>query len=172
MLTDMSFLNQFAATHPTVKRCVSEIDFGSDLGNYKKDVPVYNQYNNGLAVCEEGYERQNLQLDGNSQPINLNPQVQMDQELSRLPGSSEQQARGVYLGKEMAPLVDGQSPGSRPGLTGYIPSVEEGMAQGMMSQASNGVTTIGGNDPFVNALDPAAQQERQRAMRLRGFSLQ
>jgi len=41
---------------------------------------LYDMYNRGLAACEEGMERKNLQLEGN-----------------------------------------------RPGVTGYIPSMEEGM---------------------------------------------
>jgi len=65
-------------------RCLSEEDFGGPLDNEENDVPLYDMYNRGLALCEQGMERTNLQLEGN-------------------------------------PALESQ----RPGMTGYIPSMEE-----------------------------------------------
>jgi|TARA_S200002703_G_scaffold12589_3_gene11216 hypothetical protein len=166
-----SFRDDFVGTNPLIRRCLTLCDFGTDVGNQRKDVPTYDQYNTGLSVCEEGYDRQNLQLEGNQHPI-LNTQSALaDQAIARYPGTAQAVTRGFYEGKQMAPVVPGQMPGARPGLTGYIPSAEEALAAGMMSGASNGMTQLG--EPAVmDNLDPARQQERERAMRLRGFSLQ
>lgn len=166
-----SFRDNFIGTNPAVRRCLSVCDFDAELGNQRKDVPTYNQYNNGLAVCEEGYERQQLQLEGNPEPVLKSQSAMADQAVSRYPGSIQAQSRGFYMGKEMAPVIPAQAPGARPGLTGFIPSVEEGLARGMLEGASNGVTQIG-QPAVMDNLDPARQQERERAMKLRGFSLQ
>jgi len=64
-------------------RCLNQATFGTDLDNEENDVPLYDQYNRGLTLCEEGIPRQSLQLEG-----------------------------------------------GRPGMTGYIPSMEEGLAMG------------------------------------------
>jgi hypothetical protein len=66
-------------------RCLDEGDFGQPLANEENDVPLYDQYNRGLVLGEQGLERTNLALEG---------------------------------GEE------------RPGLTGYIPSAEEGFEMG------------------------------------------
>jgi len=66
-------------------RCLDEGDFGQPLANEENDVPLYDQYNRGLVLGEQGLERTNLALEG---------------------------------GEE------------RPGLTGYIPSAEEGLEMG------------------------------------------
>jgi hypothetical protein len=65
------------------RRCIDEGDFGTSLANSENDVPLYDQFNRGLTLTEQGLERTNLALEG------------------------------------------GQK---RPGLTGYIPSAEEGLA--------------------------------------------
>jgi hypothetical protein len=59
-------------------RCLNQATFGTDLDNEENDVPLYDQYNRGLTLCEEGLERNPLELEG-----------------------------------------------ARPGMTGYIPSMEE-----------------------------------------------
>jgi hypothetical protein len=59
-------------------RCLNQATFGTDLDNEENDVPLYDQYNRGLTLCEEGIPRQSLELEG-----------------------------------------------GRPGMTGYIPSMEE-----------------------------------------------
>ena len=85
--TDVShtFLDEFIGNNDEVKkRCLSSLDFGGELGNENNDVPLYDQYNRGLALTQEGRERTNLQIEG----------------------------------------------GERCGLTGYIPSAEEGMMMG------------------------------------------
>jgi len=64
-------------------RCLNQATFGTDLDNEENDVPLYDQYNRGLTLCEEGIPRQSLELEG-----------------------------------------------ARPGMTGYIPSMEEGLAMG------------------------------------------
>ena len=66
-------------------RCLSEEDFGAPLSNENNDVPLYDQYNRGLVLSEQGLERTNLALEGGEK---------------------------------------------RPGLTGYIPSAEEGLEMG------------------------------------------
>jgi len=80
-----AFLDNFIVTNDEVKnRCVSIQDFGAELDNETHDVPLQDMYNRGLALTQQGRERQNLQIEG----------------------------------------------GERCGLTGYIPSAEEGMAMG------------------------------------------
>jgi len=61
-------------------RCLDQATFGTDLDNEENDVPLYDQYNRGLTLCEEGLERNPLELEG-----------------------------------------------ARPGMTGYIPSMEEAL---------------------------------------------
>jgi hypothetical protein len=64
-------------------RCLTEEDFGAPLANEENDVPLYDMYNRGLVACEQGLERNPLNLEG-----------------------------------------------MRPGMTGYIPSMEQGLAMG------------------------------------------
>lgn len=49
-------------------RCLTEEDFGAPLDNAENDVPLYDMYNRGLAVCEQGLERKNLGLEGMERP--------------------------------------------------------------------------------------------------------
>ena len=64
-------------------RYLNEEDFGQPLANEENDVPLYDMYNRGLTLCEQGLERNPLNLEG-----------------------------------------------ARPGMTGYIPSMEEGLSMG------------------------------------------
>lgn len=64
-------------------RCLSEEDFGAPLDNETNDVPLMDMYNRGLVACQQGLERNPLNLEG-----------------------------------------------QRPGMTGYIPSMEEGLQMG------------------------------------------
>jgi hypothetical protein len=64
-------------------RCLDEEDFGQPLANEENDVPLYDMYNRGLVACEQGLERNPLNLEG-----------------------------------------------ARLGTTGYIPSMEQGLAMG------------------------------------------
>jgi len=45
-------------------RCLNEEDFGAPLANEENDVPLYDMYNRGLALCEQGLERNPLNLEG------------------------------------------------------------------------------------------------------------
>lgn len=63
-------------------RYTSTDDFGCQPDNENNDIPLYDQYNRGLTLCEQGMDRENLTLEG---------------------------------AKRM----------KRPGVTGYIPSMEE-----------------------------------------------
>ena len=91
---------------------------------------------NGLSTCEEGYNRERQRAPtGNNQPVLMSPEAMADQQVARMPKSGISR-QGFYIRKEMAPVIPGQAPGARPGLTGYIPSMEEALAAG----ATNGVT--------------------------------
>lgn len=79
-----AFLDAFVQDEVKCRCLDQEEDFGQPLANEENDVPLYDMYNRGLAACEQGMERNPLNIEG------------MD----------------------------------RPGLTGYIPSAEEGMAMG------------------------------------------
>jgi hypothetical protein len=45
-------------------RCLSLETFGAPLANEENDVPLYDMYNRGLALCEQGLERNPLNLEG------------------------------------------------------------------------------------------------------------
>jgi hypothetical protein len=79
-----SFLDAFVQDEVKC-RCLNEEDFGAPLDNAENDVPLYDQYNRGLVLGQQGLERTNLALEGNQE---------------------------------------------RPGLTGYIPSAEQGLGMG------------------------------------------
>ena len=89
MLDAAGFLDSFVQDEILCRCLDEEEDFGQPLGNEENDVPLYDQYNRGLAACEQGLERKNLALEGNQQRI---------------------------------------------GLTGYIPSMEEGLVMGAAPQ--------------------------------------
>jgi hypothetical protein len=85
-MTSDSFLDGFMMSNDEVKKRVLSLGhFGEQLDNEANDVPLYDQYNRGLAVTQESRPRINLAID---------PQEQ------------------------------------RCGLTGYIPSAEEGLMMG------------------------------------------
>ena len=89
MLDAAGFLDGFVQDE-VLCRCLDDVeDFGQPLSNVENDVPLYDNFNRGLAVCEQGLERTNLALEGNQQRI---------------------------------------------GLTGYIPSMEQGLAMGAAPQ--------------------------------------
>jgi hypothetical protein len=82
-------------------RCLNfEEDFGQPLANEENDVPLYDMYNRGLVACEQGLERNPLNIEGMK----------------------------------------------RPGLTGYIPSMEEGMAMGASPKPKALVLELEGPD--------------------------
>jgi hypothetical protein len=97
-----AFLDNFIVSDDTVKnRCLSPLDFGGELDNENNDVPLNDMYNTGLALTQQGRERQNLQIEG----------------------------------------------GSRCGLTGLIPSAEEGMMMGAQPQPRSLILELDGPDP-------------------------
>ncbi len=62
MHTAGDFLDRF--TDEVKCRCLSEEDFGAPLDNSENDVPLYDMYNRGLSACQEGLERNPLNLEG------------------------------------------------------------------------------------------------------------
>jgi hypothetical protein len=63
-MDSLGFLDDFLTSRNMVKsRYVSDQDIGQDLDREAADVPLYNQYNNGLAIGQEGRERVNLSID-------------------------------------------------------------------------------------------------------------
>lgn len=78
-------------------RCVTPDTFGAPLDNEENDVPLYDQYNRGLTLCEQGLERNPLNLEG-----------------------------------------------QRPGMTGYIPSMEQGLQIGASPKPKALVLDLGG----------------------------
>lgn len=49
-------------------RCLTEEDFEAPLDNAENDVPLYDMYNRGLTACEQGLERNPLNLEGMQRP--------------------------------------------------------------------------------------------------------
>lgn len=66
----MSFLNEFMGTNDTLKDRMLTIDsFGQPLDNEANDVPLYDQYNTGLAATQQNMsDRINLSIDPRAQP--------------------------------------------------------------------------------------------------------
>jgi hypothetical protein len=59
------FLQKFITSDDEVRnRMLSCCDFGVPLGNQENDVPLYDQYNRGLALCQDDKPRTNLALEG------------------------------------------------------------------------------------------------------------
>ena len=154
--TAPAFLEDFMGDR-YVKRCLNEgMDFGQEVDNGTNDVPLQNMYNNGLFAGMQGYERDYAPLEGNYQNLR-NPMSETDQAISRYPGSAPERLRGAYpggvgfapnpqaIGGEFlsAPAAHGDLAGNanlgrtgaipsisernRPGATGYIPTVEQGV---------------------------------------------
>jgi len=104
------FLDNFI-TDEIKCRCLDEEDFGAPLENTENDVPLYDHFNRGLVLPEQGRERINLALEGNQE---------------------------------------------RPGLTGYIPSAEEGLAMGASPKPKTLILELG---------EPGEQELRLSAKR-------
>ena len=115
------FLDGFMHSGDEVnRRALTACDFGEQLDNEENDVPLYDQYNRGLALTQADRPRQNLALEGNQCPT--------------------------------SPMSN-----TRPGLTGYIPSVEEGMEVGAAPLPKGAVVLDLGSVP--------AREKRLSAMR-------
>jgi hypothetical protein len=94
------FLDSFVQDEVKCRCLDFEEDFGQPLANEENDVPLYDMYNRGLVACEQGLERNPLNIEGMK----------------------------------------------RPGLTGYIPSMEEGMAMGASPKPKTLVLELEGPD--------------------------
>ena len=101
----MGFLDSFMGNNDTLKERMTTLDtFGQPLDNVANDVPMYDQYNTGLAVTQENMsDRVNLAVDPRAQP--------------------------------------------RCGVTGLIPSVEEGIVHGAQPQPRQLVVDMGQLSP-------------------------
>ena len=56
----MDFLSAFIADNDELKGRLATIsDFGQELDNENNDVPVYDQFNRGIAVTQESRPRMN-----------------------------------------------------------------------------------------------------------------
>lgn len=98
------FLSAFIEGNDTLRqRMVDMNDIGQPLDNEAHDVPMYDQYNTGLAVTQNDMPRANLSIDPRAQP--------------------------------------------RCGVTGTIPSAEEGMMQGAMPQPRQLLVDMGQLSP-------------------------
>jgi len=106
------FLDSFVQDE-VKSRCLTEEDFGQPLANEENDVPLYDMYNRGLVACEQGLERNPLNIEGMQ----------------------------------------------RPGMTGYIPSMEEGMAMGA-SPRPKGV---------VLELEAPTEEMKEESLKRRGL---
>ena len=79
-------------------------DFGADLANENNDVPLYDQYNRGLTLCEEGMDRKNLTTEGEkrdkSSRMGLTGYIPSVEESGQFPGSSPKSPKLlIALGK-------------------------------------------------------------------------
>ena len=108
------FLDSFI-TNEVKCRCLDQDDFDAPIDNEQNDVPLYDQFNRGLAATQQGLERTNLSLEGNQE---------------------------------------------RPGLTGYIPSAEQGLAMGAKPKPRTLVMELGEPD----------EDERVMSMKRRGLT--
>jgi hypothetical protein len=111
-----AFLNSFIEGNDEVKQRMVNLDtFGQPLDNETNDVPMYDQYNTGLAVTQQDMsDRVNLAIDPRAQP--------------------------------------------RCGLTGLIPSAEEGVMQGARPQPRQLIVDMGQLSPEEQELAMAAQR--------------
>ena len=62
-----SFLGDFVKDELDCHYATVE-DFGCSVDNENNDIPLYDQYNRGLALCEQGMERKNLATEGQAYP--------------------------------------------------------------------------------------------------------
>ena len=112
----MDFLSSFIKNNDELKtRMVTISDFGQELDNENNDVPVYDQFNRGLAVTQEMRPRTNLAID----PEELN----------------------------------------RCGVTGPIPSAEQGIAMGAMPQPRQLMVDMGDYAPEEMEMDEKKQRK-------------
>jgi hypothetical protein len=91
------FLDSFVQDEVKCRCLDLEEDFGQPIANQENDVPLYDMYNRGLVACEQGMERNPLNIEGME----------------------------------------------RSGVTGYIPSMEDGMKMGASPKPKTLVLELG-----------------------------
>jgi hypothetical protein len=112
----MDFLSSFINSNDELKtRLATEADFGQELDNENNDVPVYDQFNTGIAVTQQSRPRTNLSID----PGELN----------------------------------------RCGVTGTIPSAEQGIQMGAMPQPRMLMIDMGNYSPEEMEMDEEMQRK-------------
>ena len=113
----MGFLEEFMGNNDTLKDRMLTLDsFGQPLDNEANDVPLYDQYNTGLAATQQNMsDRINLSIDPRAQP--------------------------------------------RCGLTGTIPSAEQGIAMGAMPQPRQLMVDMGDFAPEEMEMDEKKQRK-------------
>jgi len=102
MHSPTDFLNRFIEDNDEVlSRCLSPETFGAELDNEENDVPLYDQYNRGLTLCQEDLPRESLQLEG-KRPGMTGFIPSMEEAVEMYPASSPR-PRTLLLNLEEAP---------------------------------------------------------------------
>ncbi len=123
------FLSAFMEENDELRqRMIDMNDVGQPLDNEANDVPMYDQYNTGLAVTQNDMPRANLAIDPRAQP--------------------------------------------RCGVTGTIPSAEEGMMQGATPQPRQLLVDMGQLSPEEQAVATTNQRKLKAGLNRSGSVLQ
>jgi hypothetical protein len=91
------FLDNFI-TDEIKCRCLDEDDFGAPLENTENDVPLYDHFNRGLVLPEQGLERTNLALEGNQERPGLTGYIPSAEESLAMGASPKPKALILDLG--------------------------------------------------------------------------
>ena len=126
----MNFLSNFIETNDELKERMLTMDsFGQPMDNVANDVPLYDEYNRGLALTQQNMsDRTNLSIDPRAQP--------------------------------------------RCGLTGMIPSAEEGMMHGAEPQPRQLVVDMGQLSPEETEVAMNQQRKLKVGLNRSGGTLQ
>ena len=88
-----NFLNKFITSDDELqKRMACCCDFGAPMATAKADVPIYDQYNRGLTLCQDSNPRTNLALEANRPGVTGS--IPSMEEAHRYPGT-------VPMGKKL-----------------------------------------------------------------------
>jgi hypothetical protein len=102
MHSSKDFLDRFIEDNDEVlSRCLSPETFGAELDNEENDVPLYDQFNRGLTLCQEDRPRESLQLEG-GRPGTTGYIPSMEEALESYPASSPK-PRTLLLNLEEMP---------------------------------------------------------------------
>ena len=102
MHSPTDFLNRFIEDNDEVLcRALADGAFGAELDNEENDVPLYDQYNRGLTVCQEDLPRESLQLEG-KRPGTTGFIPSMEEAVEMYPASSPR-SRTLLLNLQEAP---------------------------------------------------------------------